>query len=470
MKPGQIIIVDDEDDVREGYAQMLQLEGLAVEDFASAAAALHVIGKDWPGVVVTDLRMPKMDGLELVEKLRAIDDDIPVVMITAHGDVPVAVAAMRQGAYDFLEKPPDPLHMLEVVQRGLKHRQLVLENRQLRARLKGSQNPLERIIGKTPIMTRLRQTTAMLAEADVDTLVAGDTGTGKELVARALHQCGPRAGERFVALNCAALPETLIESELFGHEKGAFTNAHARRIGKLEYADKGVLFLDEIESMPLAVQVKLLRVLQERSFERIGSNETVSVDITVIAAAKGDLRARCERGDFRTDLYYRLNVATIDLPPLVQRMDDVPLIFSVFVQQAAQERNMAVPAVSAQLVGRLMQHDWPGNVRELRNAAEKLVLGLPLAINPDDGFQKTAAQAAQAAQQNRSLAELTDQFEKQALCNALLRTSGRITETAKLLKLPRKTLYLRMQKHGLRKEDFRKGGKAVGQILPVKTN
>ena len=444
MTPEQIIIVDDEDDVREAYAQTLQLEGFAVAAFATARDALNAVTPDWPGVVVTDLRMPRMGGMELLARIREIDSDIPVVMITAHGDVPVAVDAMRSGAYDFLEKPPDPLLMLEVVQRALKHRKLVLENRALRQQLIGTENPLDTIIGKTPVMTGVRQTITMLANADVDTLIVGETGTGKELVAQALHKCSKRANRKFVALNCAALPESLIESELFGHEKGAFTNAHCRRIGKVEYAHKGTLFLDEIESMSLNIQAKLLRVLQERSFERVGANELISVNINVIAAANTDLKVMSEQGLFRSDLYYRLNVATIELPALRERRDDIPLLFSTLSRQAAMERRTELPDISAKLLDTLMQHDWPGNVRELKNVAEKFVIGLPL------GFA-----AHEKVETSGSLSEMTERFEKQYITNALIKNNGLITETAATLGLPRKTLYLRMQKYNLRKETFR---------------
>jgi len=444
MTSEQIIIIDDEDDVREAYTQTLQLEGFDVAAFAAARDALSAISVDWPGVVVTDLRMPRMGGMELLEKIHEIDSDIPVVMITAHGDVPVAVDAMRKGAYDFLEKPPDPLLMLEVVQRALKHRKLVLENRHLRQQLIDTGNPLDTIIGKTPVMTGLRQTITMLANADVDTLINGETGTGKELVARALHKCSKRAKRKFVALNCAALPESLIESELFGHEKGAFTNAHSRRIGKVEYAHKGVLFLDEIESMPLSIQAKLLRVLQERSFERVGANEVISVNICVIAAAKVNLRAMSEQGSFRSDLYYRLNVASIELPALRHRRDDIPLLFSTLTKQAAMERRTELPDISAQLLDTLIQHDWPGNVRELKNVAEKFVIGLPLGLGSIDEIEPSV-----------SLNEMTESFEKQCIIGALVKNNGHIAETAAALGLPRKTLYLRMQKYNLQKETYR---------------
>jgi len=444
MTPEQIIIVDDEDDVREAYTQTLQLEGFEVAAFATAKDALSTISSDWPGVVVTDLRMPRIDGFELLKRIHAIDGDIPVIMITAHGDVPVAVNAMRSGAYDFLEKPPDPLLMLEVVQRALKHRKLVLENRRLRQQLIGTENPLDTIIGKTPVMTGLRQTITMLANADVDTLIIGETGTGKELVAQALHKCSKRAKRNFVALNCAALPESLIESELFGHEKGAFTNAHSRRIGKVEYAHKGILFLDEIESMPLSIQAKLLRVLQERSFERVGANEMISVNICVIAAAKADLKAMSEQGLFRSDLYYRLNVASIELPTLRHRRDDIPLLFSTLTKQAAMERRTSLPEISSQLLDTLIQHDWPGNVRELKNVAEKFVLGLPLGLGAIEEIETSV-----------SLIQMTESFEKQCIINALIKSNGLIAATATALGLPRKTLYLRMQKYNLRKETYR---------------
>ncbi|PLX34073.1 MAG: Fis family transcriptional regulator [Hyphomicrobiales bacterium] len=451
MDAAKIIIVDDDEDIRKAYAQALELEGLEVEDFAGGAEALEAIHAGRAGVVVSDLRMPHMDGLELLDRIRAIDPELPVVMVSAHGDVPVAVDSMHKGAYDFLEKPPDPLHMLKVVQRALSHRNLVLENRDLRRELKGRQNPLQRIIGKTPVMNALRQTIATLANADVDTLITGQTGTGKELVANALHQCGPRAKARFVALNCAALPESLIESELFGHERGAFTNAHSTRIGKLEYADGGVLFLDEIEAMSMAVQAKLLRVLQERNFERIGSNTPIDVDITVIAAAKADLERLSEQGEFRSDLYYRLNVAALQVPPLTERLDDIPLLFNAMVQRVSLKRNLPAPNVPPELPGLLQQHDWPGNVRELRNIAEKFVLGLPLGILPGQ-------LPPPGPSRNAGLAEMVDNFEHQAIARALTHHGGRVGATAEALGLPRKTLYLRMQKYGLRKEDFVNGG------------
>ena len=447
MSTGKVIIVDDEDDVREAYDQTLALEGFEVFAFSSARDALSLITPDWPGIVVSDIRMANMDGLELLARIREIDRELPVLLITAHGDVAMAVNAMHQGAYDFMEKPPDPLHMLEVISRALKLRHLVLENRRLRLELGSAPAPVEEILGTTPAMIRLRQIVSMLARADVDTLVTGDTGTGKELVARALHKTGPRAGEKFVAVNCAALPESLIESELFGHEKGAFTNAHSRRIGKIEYAHKGTLFLDEIESIPLRVQVKLLRVLQERLIERIGSNETIEVDIRVIAAAKGDLAALCEAGEFRSDLFFRLNVATIEIPTLAERLEDIPLLFSAFVRQIAARRKLEPPEISAELLSVLMRHDWPGNVRELKNWAEKYVIGLPLGdLSP--------ALPAQGPEESRGLVALVDQFEKQSIAQALVKNRGRIGRTAEYLKIPRKTLYLRMQKYHLRKEEF----------------
>lgn len=450
MESSKVIIVDDDEDIRKAYAQALQLEGLTVEDYAGAPAALEAIDAGWPGAVVTDLRMPHMDGIAFLERIRAIDADIPVVMISAHGDVPIAVNSMHKGAYDFLEKPPDPIHMLNVVRRALRHRKLVLENRQLRQELSGRQNPLKRIIGKTTGMKLLRQTIATLAAADVDTLITGETGTGKELVANALHQCGPRSKAKFVALNCAALPENLIESELFGHERGAFTNAHSTRIGKLEYANGGVVFLDEIEAMSPAIQAKLLRVLQERTFERIGSNRTIGVDITVIAAAKADLERLSASGAFRTDLYYRLNVAAINIPPLRERLEDVPLLFSAMVQRASLKRNLSAPPVPPDLPGFLQQHDWPGNVRELVNIAEKFVLGLPL------GILSETLPAHHSETQSASLADMVDSFEHHSIARALACHGGKVGETAEALGIPRKTLYLRMQKYGLRKEDFQK--------------
>ncbi len=460
MASETIILVDDEPDILEAYEQTLRLEGYTAQTYLSARAALDVIDIDWPGVVVTDLRMPRMDGLELLRRIGQIDPEIPVILVTAHGDVAVAVEAMRGGAHDFLEKPPNPVHMLKVIARAAKHRRLILDNRRLRAQLQSPVAALDKIVGSSAPMVKLRKTIATLANADIDTLIMGETGTGKELIARALHKCGPRARQKFVALNCAALPENLIESELFGHEKGAFTNAGERRIGRMEYADKGVLFLDEIESMPPSIQAKLLRVLQERSFERLGSNQTIKVDIRVIAASKDDLKLACARGEFRADLYYRLNVASIEVVPLRQRRDDIPELFNAFVHAAAMSRGCECPEVLPSLLASLLQYDWPGNVRELENDAQRHVIGLPIELPIEEGNTSTVSASSHSSHSSREeygegLNVAMETFEKQAITRALTYCNGQIALTAQHLAIARRTLHLRMQKYGLHKEDYR---------------
>ncbi|MGQ9369165.1 sigma-54-dependent transcriptional regulator [Azospirillum sp. ST 5-10] len=450
-----IVLVDDDREVLHSSRQTLELEGFAVLAEAAARPALARLGRSWPGVVVSDVRMPDLDGFALMEAVRAIDPELPVVLITGHGDIPMAMRAVREGAYDFIEKPAEPDHLVEVVRRALEHRRLVLENRALRDRLAGSGGLEARIIGRSPAVERLRATVAALADAEVDVLILGETGTGKELVARSLHDFGRRRGGHFVALNCGALPETILESELFGHEPGAFTGAQGRRIGKLEHADGGTLFLDEIESMPLHVQVKLLRVLQERVVERVGGNRPIPLDLRVVAATKVDLLALASQGRFREDLYYRLNVVTVPLPPLRERPDDVPLLLRHFLDAAALRARRPVPAVGPAVgpatLARLAAHPWPGNVRELRNAAERMALGLGDGLAPGGaGLPGEAAPEPDV----RPLADQLDRVERQLVEAALARCGGRIGETAERLGITRKTLYLKMRHHGLHKADY----------------
>ena len=447
MAAGKVILVDDEPEVLLSGAQTLELNGFDVTALDSAEKALGLLGEDWPGVVVSDVKMPRMDGLDLLQRVGDMDPELPVVLVTGHGDISMAIQAIRDGAYDFLEKPAPPEYLVDVVRRALDKRRLVLENRELRRELNALGEMDGRIIGKSPLMERLRDTITNIADTDVDVLIVGETGTGKELVARCLHDFGARGSGRFVALNCGALPETLIESELFGHEAGAFTGADKRRLGKIEYARGGTLFLDEIDCMPVHLQVKLLRVLQERTLERLGGNEPIAVDIRVVAAVKVDMRQACERGDFREDLYYRLNVVCLPLPPLRERKEDIGLLFQHFVVAACSRHKRPIPSLEPAEIARLMAHDWPGNVRELGNVAERLVLGIS-----GDGFD--LAGTSQEPPRDGALPDRVDRFEKHVIMQALERCGGRINETAAALGIPRKTLYLRMRKFDLRREDF----------------
>jgi two-component system C4-dicarboxylate transport response regulator DctD len=440
----QVIFVDDDADVREAAQQTLELADIPVECFGSAEQALLRIKQGWPGILVTDIRMPKMDGMSLLEKAVEADADLPVILVTGHGDVATAVKAMRGGAYDFIEKPFAPDYFIDVVRRAMAHRQLLNENRALRAELASHTAGNTGFIGRTPMMEKLRTMIGNIATTDAHVLVNGETGSGKEVVARTLHQMSGRTGP-FVAINCGAMPENLIESELFGHEAGAFTGAERKRIGKFEYADKGTVFLDEIESMPLGLQVKLLRVLQERALERLGSNTTTSIDLRVVAATKVDLREAAARGAFREDLYYRLNVVQLHIPPLRERTEDIPLLFQHFMVQARERFNRDFDPITPKEIARLTAYDWPGNVRELRNAAERRVLGL-------DPF---ADETASGADSTLPLPRQVEAFEMNLICEALRQHGGNVTATVAALGVPRKTFYDKLSKYDISPADYR---------------
>ncbi|TRX73766.1 sigma-54-dependent transcriptional regulator [Pseudomonas mangiferae] len=442
MNPS-VIVVDDEAPIREALQEWLSLSGFEVRLCASAEVCLAGLDPDFPGVVVSDLRMPGLDGLQLLERLQALDRELPLLLITGHGDVPQAVEAMRLGAYDFIEKPFTPERLLDSLRRALEKRRLVQENRRLRQHVEQRERLDARLLGFSRALEQLRRQVLDLARAPVNVLLRGETGTGKELVARCLHDFGPRADKPFVALNCAAIPEHLFESELFGHETGAFTGAQGRRVGRIEHADGGTLFLDEIESMPLAQQVKLLRVLQEQRVERLGSNRSIAVDLRVIAATKPDLRQEVRAGRFREDLLYRLNVAELQLPPLRERREDIPLLFEQFARAAAERLGREAPPPTPAALARLLAHDWPGNVRELANAAERHALGLAA---PD--------LEALPGDDEPGLAERLEAFEAQCLRQALAQCRGDIKAAMTLLRLPRRTLNEKMQRHGLARGDF----------------
>lgn len=436
-----VIVVDDEAPIREAVQQWLTLSGFEVRLFSRAQDCLANLPEDFSGVVLSDVRMPGVDGLELLASLQARDKDLPVILLTGHGDVPMAVQAMRDGAYDFLEKPFSPEALLGTMRRAMEKRQLVLENRRLHEQADARSKLDATLLGVSPALQALRRQVLDLSQLPVNVVIRGETGSGKELVARCLHDFGPRAARPFVALNCAAIPEHLFEAELFGHESGAFTGAQGKRIGKLEYADGGTLFLDEIESMPMAQQVKLLRVLQDRKLERLGSNQSIAVDLRIVAATKPDLLEESRAGRFREDLAYRLNVAELRLPPLRERREDIPLLFNHYARAAASRVDREPPVLGAVQLGRLLSHDWPGNVRELANAAEREALGLnPVSTEPDQPGQSLVAQQ--------------EAFEAQCLRAALSRHKGDIKAVLEELQLPRRTLNEKMQRHGLTREMF----------------
>ena len=446
----KIIFIDDEKHIRQANTQTLELAEMEVASFESAEAALPQITKDLAGVVICDIRLPQMDGLELLTRTRDIDRDLPVILITGHGDVSTAVQAMREGAYDFIEKPYSSERFVKTVQRALEKRALTLENRNLRRELEAQRTPGPRIIGKTRSMEQLRRTIVQIADSGADVLITGETGTGKELVARSLHEQSRRCTRNFVAVNCGAVSHALIESELFGHEAGAFTDARETRIGKIEHANGGTLLLDEIESMPFNVQVHLLRVLQERVVERLGSNRPIPLDLMVVAAAKVDLKELVSTLKFREDLYYRLNVVHLRIPPLRERREDIPLLFHHFVLVASHRYQQEVPLPGSQELNYLMAYSWPGNVRELRNVAERYVL---LGNQNDWSLEKLTSSSAQHDAQG--LAKQMELFERSLLEQTLSSCNGSIKEAMRVLSLPRKTLSDKMRKHGLDKNDYK---------------
>lgn len=442
-----VLVVDDEEQVRHSIAQWLELGGFSVETAADADAALAAIRRRAPKVVLTDLQMPRKSGMDLMRELHRFDPDIPVVLLTAHGDVPLAVAAMREGAYDFLQKPYVPEHLSAVVTRAIEQRRLKLELQMLSERVAAHEGLQAHIVGASPAITRVRDMVAELCLHDPNVIITGQTGTGKEVVARALHDFGPRAKFPFVAINCAAVPEELFESELFGHEAGAFTGARTVRIGKFEFAHGGTLLLDEIESMPLPLQAKLLRVLQERVVERVGSNKSVAVNVRIIAATKYDLEEQGRLGRFRPDLYYRLAGAEIPLPPLKARDGDILLLFEHFATRASSIAGQQHRSLSSSDVEALLTHSWPGNVRELKSVAERYALGLKAMGRTVPEILGKVAQSPVIA--GSALADRVAAYERQLIETALKEHGGSISAVIEVLGIPRRTLNEKMVRYGL---------------------
>ena len=435
-----VLYIEDDELVRRASVQSLQLAGFDVTGHASVESAARSINADFPGVIVSDIRLPGASGLDLLAQCHERVPEVPVILVTGHGDISMAVQAMRDGAYDFIEKPFASERLIETVRRALERRTLVLENHALRRELAGQNAVAPRIIGRSPVIEQVRRLIANVAPTDASVLINGDTGAGKELIARSLHEMSPRRDKPFLAVNCGALPEPMFESEMFGYEPGAFTGAAKRRIGKLEHASGGTLFLDEIESMPVGLQVKLLRVLQDGVLERLGSNQPIQVNCRIVAAAKGDMTEHVAAGTFRRDLLYRLNVVTIALPPLAERREDIVPLFEHFLLDAAVRYQRPAPILTDRQRAGLMQRDWPGNVRELRNAADRLVLGVtedPMAASVD------------AVEDSQSLKERVEQFERAVIAQALEQTGGAVAVAADRLQLGKATLYEKIKRYGL---------------------
>ncbi|WP_372738082.1 sigma-54-dependent transcriptional regulator [Neptunomonas sp.] len=447
-----VLLVDDEAIVRQSTGQWLKICGFMVDSYASAEQALTMIDDSFSGVVITDVRMPGMDGLQFMRAILQKVPGLPVILLTAHGDVDMAISSMRDGAYDFIEKPFVPDRLVETVHRACEKRRLVLENQQLQHILASQSGIDTKIIGISPVIQRLKRELLKLAEQDTNVIVYGETGTGKELVAQCLHEYSHRKTNNFVPINCGAIPESLIESELFGHEAGAFTSAAKKRIGKFEYSDKGTLFLDEIESMPQNLQIKLLRAFQEGVIERLGSNNPISVDLRVIAAAKVDLR---EDDNFRQDLFYRLNISQLHISPLRERLEDVPLLFNHYLKIMAVDHDKRQRTLSANDLSTLTSYHWPGNVRELKNFAIRYSLDPDLSVA--DILLSAEGMSATEPRPFRdvSLATQVANFEAQVIKESLSRFQGSIKDTMEQLDLPRRTLNQKMIRYGISRTDFK---------------
>jgi len=448
-----VVLVDDEAAIRKATCQWLNLSGIEVSEFSTAKKALNTLDSHSNVVVVSDIKMPEMDGLEFAKKCREIDPDLPVILVTAHGDIRMAVKAMHDGAYDFIEKPVEPELLTDRIQRAWEKRQLVMENRKLKQIVNRGASLENRLLGHSPLVRQLRQQILKLAETPIDTVINGATGTGKELVAQCLHEWSQKASGPFVAVNCGAIPESLFESELFGHEKGAFTGAAGKRVGKIEHANGGTLFLDEIESMPLNFQIKLLRVLQERKLERLGSNQHIDLDIWVIAASKADLEVASNQGEFRQDLFYRLNIAELHIPNLSDRSEDIPLLFDHYAKKAAYQFEREYIEPSDEELRILMEYPWPGNIRQLKNIAERYLLKVgpkqhigALLGQPDDSKAGT--------DQQHGLTDRVEQFEAQVICQSLRKFTGNVSEVIKELQLPRRTLNNKMSQYDIKRKDY----------------
>jgi two-component system C4-dicarboxylate transport response regulator DctD len=455
--PVELFLVDDDADVRGSVAQSLRLSGLNVNAYEGARQALADLDAGaQPLVIVSDVRMRGMSGLDLQRAVRARDAQLPVILITGHGDVPMAVQATREGAYDFIEKPFPPARILAAVQGALRQRRSTLEQRgvALAGEPEDAVGAQWGLVGRSAALREVRRLVGVFGAAAVPVLVTGETGTGKEVVARALHTASQREGP-FVAVNCSAVPESIFESEMFGHEAGAFTGALKRRIGRIEHASRGTLFLDEIESMPMALQAKLLRVLQDRCVQRLGSNTEQPVDCRVVAATKVDLAAEAACGRFRADLYYRLNVGAIRLPALRERLEDLPVLLAHFIDDAARRLGVPAPAWGALELSQCASRAWPGNLRELRNAVDRWCLGVegfvcaPAASSEAAAVAERGAAGAPSPASAATLEEALQLTERACIEEALRRSGGRVAAAADALGLSRKTLYEKLHRLGI---------------------
>ncbi|MBW2305696.1 MAG: sigma-54-dependent Fis family transcriptional regulator [Deltaproteobacteria bacterium] len=445
-----ILVADDEESIRLMLRANLESEGYQVEEAVNGKEAVEAVKASWFNAVLLDIRMPDMGGIEALKSIHADHPTIPVIMMTAYGSIPQAVECLQIGASDYLTKPLDIEELLVKLERVLQVRKLQEENLLQKERL-GELFDLSHIIGKSPAFLKVLETVQLVAPTDATVLILGETGTGKEIIANLIHEGSKRAKGPFVKVNCAALTETLLESELFGHEKGSFTGAHQRREGRFQMASKGSIFLDEIGDMSLATQAKVLRVLQGGEFEPVGSSQTIKVDVRVIAATNRDLQKEAESGNFRQDLFYRLNVVPLQIPPLRDRKEDIPLLAEYFLNKySSKNRKKDIMGFEPKALDILIRHHWPGNVRELENAVERAVIMCRSAlISPRDlpqVLQESGGEETPAIfPEDTSLKEM----EKQWILQTLEKAEGNRTRAAEILGITRRTLQMKLSEYGI---------------------
>jgi two-component system C4-dicarboxylate transport response regulator DctD len=449
----EIFFCDDNRNITYAIKLIMHQTSFKCSFFNDPLELLENIEPEWNGIVVTDLTMPKIDGIEVIRRVKLIDSDIPVIVLTGDGDIESVVKALKAGAYDYLEKPLCREYLIESAKRALEKRNLRLENKVLRKKV--TKTSKGAFLGQSSSMLKLKDMLKGIAVSDANIMIVGETGSGKEVTAKFIHDHSERSGNAYTAINCGAIPETLMDSELFGHEAGAFTGAAKSRVGKIEQTDGGTLFLDEVNSMPMAMQVKLLRVLEERVIEKLGSNKPKSVDIRLVAASQVDLKELVKEGGFREDLYYRLNVIPVKLPALKNRRDDIPLLFNHFVFDFCTQYNRDLIKVTDSVINQLMVRDWPGNVRELRNIAERFVITGNLPENESEVEIELISGAGFMAPEDLCLPEKVSAYEKFLIEEDLKKNNAVMDATFKSLGIPRKTLYDKMKKHNINRQLFK---------------
>lgn len=444
-----ILVVDDEKNIRSGLALALEMEGYTTFTAEDGQEAWNLINKQGVDLVITDLRMPKMGGNELLNRITSSYPNLPVIVLTGHGTVENAVEAMRKGAIDFFTKPVNLDRLTLVVQKALSTHDLAREHEELKAEVAQlkKRNQFEHIIGKSQKMVNLMETVSQVAPTKASVLITGESGVGKELVADAIHELSTRSSGPFIKVHCAALTSTLLESELFGHEKGSFTGAVAQKRGRFELADGGTIFLDEIGEIDLPTQVKLLRVLQERTFERVGGESTITVDVRIVCATNRDLLQEVQAGNFREDLYYRLNVVNLLVPPLRERKEDIPLLMTSFLAQYKEENNRPIEGFSAQAKRALLSYDWPGNIRELRNSIESAVVLARTSVIELEDLPPQVSLAQSSSSVSLSVGVTLAEAEKHLIIATLELEGGNKTKAAQTLGIGRKTLHRKLQEY-----------------------